>query len=93
MIMSKKTVICLLKGAQDREKSKKNQEPTDRLLMVEVTGFEPATPCSQSTYATNCATPRFEILLEDYSIKSAIYKREFSKEVKKSFNTSNLSFL
>lgn len=27
-------------------------------LLVEVTGFEPAAPCSQSTCATNCATPR-----------------------------------
>ena len=28
------------------------------LFLVEVTGFEPATSCSQSRRATNCATPR-----------------------------------
>ena len=30
--------------------------------MVEVTGLEPAASCSQSTRATNCATPRFYLL-------------------------------
>ena len=33
------------------------------LAMVGVTGFEPAASCSQSRRATNCATPRFFILL------------------------------
>ena len=28
-------------------------------FLVEVTRLELATPCSQSTYATNCATPRY----------------------------------
>lgn len=28
-------------------------------LLVRVTGLEPATPCSQSTCATSCATPGF----------------------------------
>ena len=28
-------------------------------FVVEATGLEPATPCSLSTYATDCATPRF----------------------------------
>ena len=28
--------------------------------MVGVTGLEPATSCSQSTRATNCATPRLK---------------------------------
>ena len=27
-------------------------------VCVGATGLEPATPCSQSRYATNCATPR-----------------------------------
>ena len=31
-------------------------------FMVEVTGLEPAASCSQSKRATNCATPRYEIL-------------------------------
>ena len=30
-----------------------------RFLMVEVTGIEPATSWSQTTRATNCATPRY----------------------------------
>ena len=29
------------------------------LILVEVTGLEPAASCSQSTRATNCATPRY----------------------------------
>ena len=32
-------------------------------ILVGVTGFEPAASCSQSRRATNCATPRFFILL------------------------------
>ena len=31
--------------------------------MVGVTGFEPATSCSQSRRATNCATPRYSFLI------------------------------
>ena len=31
---------------------------SDFLPVVGVTGFEPATPWSQTTYATICATPR-----------------------------------
>ena len=30
--------------------------------LVEVTGFEPATSCSQSRRATNCATPRYSFV-------------------------------
>ena len=42
-------------------------------FLVEVTGFEPATPCSQSTYATNCATPR-NCILDNYIMIFPNYK-------------------
>ena len=32
------------------------------MVVVRVTGFEPAASCSQSTRATNCATPGYSIL-------------------------------
>ncbi len=47
------------------------------LIMVEVTGFEPATPCSQSTYATNCATPRQQSCKKNCITKSFFYKGKF----------------
>ena len=36
----------------------------NRLFLVEVTGIEPATSSSQTTRATNCATPRDRYLLQ-----------------------------
>ena len=33
------------------------------LYLVEVTGLEPAASCSQSKRATNCATPRYLVLV------------------------------
>ena len=46
-----------------REKIKNSSEILDlRGILVEVTGFEPATSCSQSRRATNCATPRYSFV-------------------------------
>ena len=43
-------------------------EPHKGSPMVRVTGFEPAASWSQTTRATNCATPGYEIELYYYSI-------------------------
>ncbi len=42
--------------------------------MVEVTGLEPAAPWSQTTYATNCATPRYNILLLRCTVEECSFK-------------------
>ena len=49
---------ALAPRARARERMKK-EHPFKECSLVEVTGLEPAAPCSQSTCATNCATPRY----------------------------------
>ena len=45
------------------QKKKKAPFDVNRVFLVGMTGFEPATSCSQSKRATNCATSRFWLLL------------------------------
>ena len=43
-------------------------------LLVEVTGLEPAASCSQSTRATNCATPRYLVIIQRIISCAARYR-------------------
>ena len=44
------------------------------LILVEVTGLEPAASCSQSTRATNCATPRYLVSIQRIISCAARYR-------------------
>ena len=46
----------------------------DLILLVEVTGIEPATSWSQTTRATNCATPRNIIFCSTLIYNSTYFK-------------------
>ena len=51
--------------------------------MVEVTGIEPATSWSQTTRATNCATPRNNLNANIIYHKKSDLTRDFKKKIKK----------
>ena len=56
---SKQDSVCVAYiEAWNLTKKKKPPFDVNRDLLVGMTGFEPATSCSQSKRATNCATPR-----------------------------------
>ena len=55
--LTKKIGKCVLKCVLAKEKAVDSNEST-AFILVEVTGLEPAASWSQTTRATNCATPR-----------------------------------
>ena len=56
--LTKKIGKCVLKCVLAKEKAVDSNEST-AFILVEVTGLEPAASWSQTTRATNCATPRY----------------------------------
>ena len=72
-----------------KEKSLERDLRVEALDLVEVTGFEPATSCSQSRRATNCATPRYRFVCFSLSATAApetigtfVIVRDFGAKVK-----------
>ncbi len=66
--LTKKIGKCVLKCVLAKEKAVDSNEST-AFILVEVTGLEPAASWSQTTRATNCATPR------SYNLLIIIHKR------------------
>ena len=67
-LLAEKIGECVLKRVLEKENAVDFNEST-AFIMVEVTGLEPAASWSQTTRATNCATPR------SYNLSIIIHER------------------